>query len=97
MITHIVLMKFKADTSAAQKAEAVQRLKAMVGRVPSVRELEVGLHGAADSARSGDLGLVVRLADFAALAEYADDPVHVQVKHFLAELLQSSTVVDFES
>lgn len=97
MITHIVLMKFKADVGPAQRHEAVQRLRAMVGRVPSVRELSVGLHGAPSSARSADLGLVVRLADFAALAEYADDPVHVDVKHFLAGLLESSSVVDFES
>jgi len=96
MITHIVLMKFKADTTPEQKREAVSRLRAMVGRVPSVRELEVGLHGAA-SARSVDLGLIVRLADLAALAEYADDPVHSEVKRFLAGLLESSTVVDFES
>lgn len=97
MITHIVLMKFKASTSDTQKQEAVQRLKAMVGRVPSVRELEVGLHGAAPSPRASDLGLIVRLADLAALSEYADDPVHVEVKQFLADLLESATVVDFPS
>jgi hypothetical protein len=89
-------MKFKANTAPEQKHEAVTRLRAMVGRVPSVRELEVGLHGAA-SARSVDLGLIVRLADLTALAEYADDPVHGEVKRFLAGLLESSTVVDFES
>jgi hypothetical protein len=97
MITHIVLMKFKAGTSEALKQEAVQRLKSMVGRVPSVRELEVGLHGAAPSARAVDLGLIVRVADLAALAAYADDPVHVEVKQFLADLLDSATVVDFPS
>jgi methyltransferase (TIGR00027 family) len=96
VITHIVLMKFKADTTPENKREAVTRLRAMVGRVPSVRELEVGLHGAV-SARSADLGLIVRLADLAALAEYADDPVHSEVKRFLAGLLESATVVDFES
>jgi hypothetical protein len=97
VITHVVLMKFKTGTSSEKKHEAVERLKAMVGRVPSVRELEVGLHGAEPSPRASDLGLIVRLADLAALAEYADDPVHVNVKHFLAELLESATVVDFPS
>ena len=97
MITHIVLMKFKSTTSPAQKNEAVERLRAMVGRVPSVRELEVGLHGAEPSPRASDLGLIVRLADHAALAAYADDPVHVEVKQFLAGLLESSAVVDFAS
>ena len=96
MITHVVLMKFKADTTADQKREAVLRLRGMVGRVPSVRELEVGLHGA-PSARAADLGLIVRLADLAALAEYADDPVHGEVKRFLAGFLESASVVDFES
>jgi hypothetical protein len=97
MITHIVLMKFKATVDGAQKREAVERLRAMVGRVPSVRELEVGMHAPEPTARSSDLGLIVRLADLAALAEYAVDPVHVQVKEFLAGLVESSTVVDFPS
>ena len=64
MITHIVLMKFKADTAPEQKREAVTRLRAMVGRVPSVRELEVGLHGAA-SARAA----VNRMAPVSARTE----------------------------
>ena len=96
MITHIVLFKFKDENKAENMAAAVQRLEAMVGRVPTLRALEVGPHRA-PSARSLDLALITRFADMAGLSAYADDPFHVEVKKFLAGVLETSYVVDFES
>lgn len=96
MITHVVLMKFKEENKHSNLLEAQQRLRAMFGRVPTLRALEVGLHGA-PSARALDLALITRFDDFAGLRAYADDPVHVEVKTFLAGVLESSYVVDFEN
>lgn len=96
MITHVVLFKFKDENKAANIAASVQRLEAMVGRVPSLRGLEVGCHGA-PSARSLDLALVTRFDDMDGLSAYADDPFHGEVKKFLAGVLETSYVVDFES
>lgn len=96
MITHVVLFKFKDENKSTNIATAVRRLEAMVGRVPSLRALEVGPHGA-PSARSLDLALVTRFDDNAGLSAYADDPFHVEVKKFLAGVLETSYVVDFES
>lgn len=96
MITHVVLMKFKPDNRDANMKSAVAQLRAMVGRVPSLRELEVGLHGA-PVARSLDLALITRFDDAAGLGAYAEDPVHQDVKRFLAGVLESSFVVDFAS
>ena len=95
MITHVVLMKFKSEHKEENKAEAVRRLRAMVGRVASLRALEVGLHAVAPSERSFDLALITRFDDVAGLSQYADDPEHVRVKQFLAEVLEASYVVDF--
>ena len=96
MITHVVLFKFKDENKSANIATAVQRLEAMVGRVPALRGLEVGSHGQ-PSARSLDLALITRFDDMAGLSAYADDPFHGEVKKFLADVLETSYVVDFES
>ena len=95
MITHVVLMKFKAENKRENMAEAVRRLRAMLGRVPSLREIEVGLHTEAPSDRALDLALITRFADRAGLDEYADHPEHRQVKQFLAGVLEASFVVDY--
>jgi len=95
MITHVVLMKFKPEHKARNMAEAVTRLRAMVGEVPSLRALEVGLHGE-PSPRALDLALITRFDDLAGLQAYADHPFHVAVKDYLGTVLEVSYVVDFE-
>lgn len=95
MITHVVLMKFRSEGAAQNMAEAVRKLRGMVGRVPSLRELEVGLHAEPPSARALDLALITRFDDVAGLHAYADDPHHVSVKEWLSTVLEASYVVDF--
>jgi hypothetical protein len=94
VITHVVLMKFKAENKDEVIEEALARLHGMVGKVPSLRALEAGRHvGAPD--RAFDLGLVTRFDDLEALGAYAVDPVHVAVKSWLFQRLEQSVVVDF--
>ncbi|MDB4987552.1 MAG: hypothetical protein JWN04_2730 [Myxococcaceae bacterium] len=96
MITHVVLFKFKDENKAANIATSIERLRAMVGVVPTLRALEVGRHGA-PLPRSLDLALITRFDDQAGLAAYADHPFHVEVKKFLAGVLETSYVVDFDA
>jgi len=95
VITHIVLMKCKPENKARNMDEACTRLRAMIGRVPSLRALEVGPHADAVSERSLDLALLTRFDDLAGLHGYAEDPVHAEVKAFLAQVIEASYVVDF--
>jgi hypothetical protein len=95
MITHVVLMKFRPENKSQNMAEACARLRAMLGRVASLRALEVGLHQETPSERSLDLALITRFDDVNALRAYANDPEHVAVKQYLAGVLESSYVVDF--
>ena len=97
MITHVVMFKFKAENKASNIASALEQLRGMVGRVPSLRSLEAGVHCAPSGARSQDLALVTRFVDLAGLSAYAEHPVHVEVKTFLAGVVEASYVVDFES
>ena len=95
MITHIVLFNFKPANKQQNVQEALTRLRGMLGKVPSLRALEVGAHvGAPD--RACDVALVTRFDDLAGLSDYAVDPVHAEVKRWLGEVLEGSHVVDFD-
>jgi hypothetical protein len=94
VITHVVMFKFKDENKAGNIAEGKRRLEAMVGRVPTLRGLEVGRHSGPPG-RALDLVLITRFADMAALAAYADDAFHGEVKKFLAGVIEASYVVDF--
>ena len=94
MITHVVLMKFKAENKADNLAQAREQLLAMAGRVESLRAIEVGLNSVA-SERACDLALITRFDDLQGLSAYATHPVHVAVKSFLQTVLETSYVVDY--
>ena len=94
MITHVVMFRFKAENKDENIAHAIERLRAMVGVVPSLRELEVGRHVGLPE-RACDLALITRFDDLPGLSLYADHPFHVEVKKFLAGVLETSYVVDF--
>jgi hypothetical protein len=88
-------MKFKAENKAEHMAKAKALLEAMTERIEVLRQLEVGLN-AVPSPRAFDLSLITRFDDLAGLKVYADHPVHVAVKDFLAGVLEASFVVDSE-
>lgn len=93
MITHVVLMKLKSENKQANLEEARRQLLDMLGKVEPLRAIEVGLN-VVPSARAYDLSLITRFDDLAGLSVYADHPVHVQVKSFLATVLETTCVVD---
>jgi len=96
MITHVVLMKFKPEDQRANLERARALLLDMRGKVASLRHIEVGLN-CVPSERAFELALITRFDDLAGLNEYADHPVHVEVKRFLATVLEKSHVVDYPS
>ena len=93
MIKHTVCFKLK-DGEDVNKA--VELLKTMKGKVPTVIDLEVGadfLH----SDRSYDIILQVVLKDREALEEYQNDKYHCEViKAHMHKVRQSSVAVDVE-
>lgn len=96
MITHVVLMKFKSENKEENMARARDLLLSMVGKVDVLRHLEVGDNCVA-SERALDLALVTRFDDVESLSEYAEHPVHLEVKKFLMGVLEVSYLVDYES
>jgi hypothetical protein len=93
MLTHIVVFRFDDDADADG---AAKRLRAMEGRVPSLRSITVGRNAVA-SEFAYDLALVTTFDDVAGLEAYQVDPVHLEAAIWIRERVAARAVVDFES
>jgi hypothetical protein len=94
VITHLVTFKF-ADPNDADLAEGKARLDALVGRVPTLRSMVVGVN-VVDSARAHDLGLVATFDDLDGLQAYQVHPDHEEAAAWLRARSSSIVSVDFE-
>ena len=95
MVKHIVCFKLANPTEAAMN-RAREVLLSMIGNVPTIREIEVGLDFLR-SPRAFDIHLSVLVDDRDALTEYANDPYHCNVvKTHMHAVCEKSVTVDFE-
>lgn len=95
MVKHIVCFKLKNNSDAA-KAAAADRLLSMRGKVPVMKNIEVG-QDFLGSGRSYDIILQVTLENRQALDEYQNDEYHCSfVKPYMHENSESSVSVDYE-
>ena len=94
MIKHIVCFKLK-DNSPEECQKAKDVLMSMKGKVPMIKQIEVGidfLH----SERSYDISLQVTL-EKSELDNYQNDPYHCNVvKKHMHSVRESSVAVDYE-
>lgn len=95
MIKHVVCYKFKEPTEEnLRKAKEV--LLSMVGRVPEVKAMNVGID-ILHTERSYDLILEVVLESVAAMDLYQKDEYHCSVvKAYMQEVREASIAIDFE-
>jgi hypothetical protein len=94
MIAHVVVFKYKAGTTAAQRADHCAKLKGLAD-IDGINDFKVG-QDVVRSPRSYDTGLVVLFRDRAALDSYATNPRHVPVAQLGRDLSESIIAVDFE-
>ena len=95
MLTHIVIWKYRAEATAAQREEHVAQLRRLPALIQEIESFAVGfdvLH----LPRSYDTGLVATFRDRAALDAYTDHPEHQQVAQFGRGLSEHVASVDFE-
>jgi hypothetical protein len=95
MLTHIVVWKYKAEITEAERDEHICRLQALADVIPEVQSLTVGrdqLH----LARSYDTGLVATFHDRKGLDAYTVHPVHEEVAAMGRRISQHIASVDFE-
>ena len=79
MIKHVVCQKFADKADAAMAAEM---LRALVGQVPTLKSMEVGLDFMG-SERSYDLVLIAAFEDEAGLKAYDQHPKQEEVRAFI--------------
>jgi antibiotic biosynthesis monooxygenase (ABM) superfamily enzyme len=96
MVTHIVFFSFHAEDKSEHLGEAKRRIEAMMGQVPTLRSVEVGINFA-EEARAMDMALVTRFDDKEGLAAYASHPVHLDVIAYIKTVAESTKVVDYAS
>jgi hypothetical protein len=95
VIVHLVSFKYKAETSAAQRADHRAKLKALAD-IDGIVDFKVG-EDVVRSQRSYDTGLVVLFKYRAALDAYGVNPRHVPVAQLGRDLSDSIVAVDFEA
>lgn len=95
MIVHIVMFKFKPENREANVETAKTMLEALVGKVPSLNSMEVGIDFSR-SERAFDLSLYSTFDTKEGLSEYAVHPAHLEVVAFIKEVTEASRVVDYE-
>ena len=95
MLTHIVIWKYRAETSQATRDEHLARLRSLSSVVPGIESLSVGVD-TLHSPKSYDTGLVGIFRDRAVLDAYTVHPDHVKVVEFGHSITETMAKVDFE-
>jgi Stress responsive A/B Barrel Domain len=102
MVTHVVLMKPRADLSASDRRELIAAFERATRDIPSVVAVRVGRrvkHGAGYEAAapdSADYLAAIDFDDLAGLQAYLRHPAHVELGVRFATSLSSAMVFDFE-
>ncbi|MDD3592426.1 MAG: Dabb family protein [Sulfurovum sp.] len=95
MVVHIVMFKFQEVHKTANLEKAKEMLENLMGSVPTLLSMEVGLN-IAEEERAMDLSIVTTFADKEGLQEYAVHPEHLKVVEFIRCVTEYSKVVDYE-
>ncbi len=94
MIKHVVLFKLKTPSTTLLN-QTKDILLSMKGRVPEVRDIEVGIDQLR-SERSYDIMLTVIVDDMLALESYQRDPYHCSVvKTHMHAVREASVAIDY--
>lgn len=88
---HVVLFGLHDPSDAA---EAVQRLRAMGGQIPSLLSIRAGAASNPGGDPAANLVLITEHEDEAGLAAYVNHPLHLALLEWLRPRIANRTVVD---
>jgi len=95
MIVHIVMFEFKEENKKANMIQAKQMLENLMGTVPTLKSIDVGLNFA-NKERAMDLSIITAFESKEGLDAYATHPEHIKVVEFIRTVVEYSKVVDYE-
>ncbi|OHE11151.1 MAG: stress responsive protein [Sulfurimonas sp. RIFOXYD12_FULL_36_11] len=94
MTVHIVMFKFKDENRDANLNEVRKQLNALVGLVPTLKSMEVGINFTL-AERAFDLSIYSTFDTKEDLDAYAIHPAHLKVVEFIKSVTTESKVVDY--
>lgn len=95
MLRHLVLFKFKPETSRQEQERLLSALRELPAVIPEIRKYEVGFD-VTRTARSFDAAIHSLFDDAAALDRYQTHPDHLKIGGVIAAACAQVAVVDFE-
>jgi hypothetical protein len=103
MVTHLVLMKPRADLSDGDRRAFVAAFKAAVHEIPAIRNVRTGrriVHGAGyerTSPDAADFFAALDFDDLTGLQAYLQHPAHEALGKRFGQCLSAAVVYDFEA
>ena len=94
MVRHIVMWKLKEENKAENARLLKEKLEGLVGIIPEIKELEVGININDDSA-AYDAALNSVFCSLEDLEKYQKNPNHAAVSEFCKSIRISRVVVDY--
>jgi hypothetical protein len=94
VIVHIVAFQFKDENKKANIIQAKQMLENLMGVVPTLRSMDVGLNFSNEE-RAMDMSIITTFQSKEALDAYAVHPEHLKVVDFIKSVVEYSKVVDY--
>jgi len=95
MVVHIVMFKFKEENKKANSIQAKQMLENLMGVIPSLRSIDVGLNFI-EADRAMDLSLIAVFEGKEGLDAYDVHPEHQKVVAFIKSVVEYSKAVDYK-
>ena len=96
MVVHIVMIKFKENTSKDEIEEIKSQIDGLFGKVPTLLSMDTGLNFSEEE-RAMDLSLIATFDSKEDLNEYAIHPNHLEVIENIKKVAEYSKVVDYEA
>ena len=102
MVTHVVLMKPRADLSADDRQAFVAAFERALREIPTIRQVRIGrrvMHGAGYEQAAPDTADFLAAIDFddvAGLQAYLRHPAHDELGARFGQSLSGALVYDFE-
>lgn len=93
-LEHIVWFKLKPESTEADEAELIRRLRALKDQIPGIIELTAG-RNVRDISHGFTVGLIVRLKDLDALEAYRAHPAHQEILKYIEEVTENRLAVDY--
>ncbi len=96
MVEHLVILKFKDDSTADQIDDFLKSVKGLQDKIDGVVDLSVGANFT-DRSQGFTHGVCVRFRDRAAFENYIPHPDHVHVvENYIKPILADILVLDYE-